>query len=63
MSELVVLKLLDIGFTMAQVGLERQAVMDAANGRLAAGDTPDQVAEYLVTLRNEAQKRAEDAVK
>lgn len=63
MSEIVLLKLLDIGFTLAQVGLERQAVIDAANARIAVGDSPEQIAEYLVTLRDEAQKKAEDAVK
>lgn len=63
MSELVILKLLDFGFTAVQVGLERQAVMDAATARLAAGDSPEQVAEFLVTLRDAAIKKAEDATK
>ena len=63
MTELMILKLLDIGFTVAQVGLERQAVLDAANARLQAGDTPEQVAAFLVKMRDEALAKAEEAVK
>jgi hypothetical protein len=62
-SELVLMKLLDFGLTAAQVGLERQAVLDAAQARLAAGDTPEQVVDYLVQMRDEARKAAEEAVK
>ena len=63
MTEALLLKLLDIGFTAAQIGMERQAVIDAAQARIAAGDSPDEVASYLVNMRNEARKKAEDAVK
>ena len=63
MIELMLLKLIDIGFTAAQVGLERQAVIDAANTRIAAGDTPEQVAAFIVKMRDEAIAKAEEAVK
>ena len=63
MTELVLLKLLDLGFTAAQIGLERQAVLDAATARVAAGDTPEQVAAFLVKMRDEAIAKAEEAVK
>ena len=63
MSEIVILKLLDIGFTAAQIGLERQAVLDAATARVAAGDTPDQLVSFLVKMRDEAIAKAEEATK
>ena len=63
MNELVILKLLDIGFTAAQIGLERQAVLDAATARVAAGDTPEQVAAFLVKMRDEAIAKADSATR
>ena len=63
MTKIVLLKLLDLGFIAAQIGLERQAVLDAATARIAAGDTPEQVAAFLVKMRDEAIARAEEAVK
>lgn len=63
MSEAVLLKLLDFGFTAMSIGLERQAVLDAAAARLAAGDSPEQLAEFLVKMRDEAIAKAEAAVK
>jgi len=59
MNELVMLKLLDFGLTAAQIGLERQAVLDAATARIAAGDTPEQLAAFLVKMRDEAIARAD----
>ena len=61
MSELILLKLLDAGFTAAQFGLERQAVLDAAAARSQAGDSPEQVAAYIVKMRDEAIAKAEKA--
>ena len=63
MTEIVLLKLLDLGFTAAQIGLERQAVLDAATARVAAGDTPEQVAAFLVKMRDEAIAKAEAATR
>jgi hypothetical protein len=62
MTEIVLLKLLDFGFTAAQIGLERQAVLDAATARVAAGDTPDQLVAFLAKMRDEAIAKAEKAV-
>jgi hypothetical protein len=62
MSEIVLMKLLDFGLTALSVGLERQAVLDAAKARLDAGDTPEQVADFLVGLRNEAIAKAQAAI-
>jgi hypothetical protein len=63
MSEAVILKLLDFGLTAAAIGLERQAVMDAAQARIAAGDSPEQVADFLVGMRNEAISKAEESLR
>ena len=62
MTELMLLKLLDLGFTAAQIGLERQAVLDAATARVQAGDTPEQVAAFLVKMRDEAIAKAVAAI-
>lgn len=59
MSEAVILKLLDIGLTAASFGMERQAVLDAATARVAAGDSPEQVADFLVKMRDEALAKAQ----
>lgn len=63
MSEAVLLKLLDFGLTAAAIGLERQAVMDKANAMIAAGKTPDEVAEALVQMRDEAIAKAKESLR
>jgi len=62
MTEIALLKLLDFGLTALSVGLERQAVLDAAKARLAAGDSPEQVADFLVGMRNDAIAKAQAAI-
>ena len=62
MSETALLKLLDFGLTALSVGLERQAVLDAAKARIALGDTPEQVADFLVGMRNDAIAKAQKAI-
>ena len=62
MSEIALLNLLDFGLPALSVGLERQAVLDAAKARIALGDTPEQVADFLVGMRNDAIAKAQKAI-
>ena len=62
MNEAVILRLLDIGLTAASFGIERQAVLDAATARVAAGDSPEQVADFLVNMRDDAIAKAQEAI-
>ena len=54
MSEVAILKLLDMGLTALSVGLERQAILDRVADMQKAGATPEELVEGLRKLRDEA---------
>jgi len=54
MSEVAILKLLDMGLTALSVGLERQAILSKVAEMQKAGATPDQLVEGLRKLRDDA---------
>jgi len=57
MTEIVLWKLVDMALTAFQVGLERQAVVDKVKTMEAEGKTPEQMAEALKAMRDEALKK------
>ena len=63
MTEVAILKLLDIGLTALSVGIERQAILDTVSAKQAEGATPEQIAQELVKMRDEAIAKAEAATK
>ncbi len=62
MTEVAILKLLDLGLMALSVGLERHAILDRVSGLQAQGATPEQIAEALVQMRNEAIAKAQASI-
>ena len=63
MTEALLLRLIDAGFAAAQMKLERDDVQAAARQKYAETGDADAVAVHIITMRNDAKKAAEDAVK
>lgn len=59
MSEAVLLKLIDAALLAASVGLERENIMARVAVLQAEGATPEQIAQALVVMRNQAIADAE----
>lgn len=59
MTEAVILKLIDVALTAAAVGLEREAILDRVRGLQAAGATPEDITQALVTMRDDAIAEAQ----
>ena len=54
MNEAVLWKLADLAITAFQAGLERQVVVDRIKELEAQGKTPDELADALRSMRDEA---------
>lgn len=63
MSEAALLKLLDLGLTALSIGIERQAILDRVAGLQKEGATPEQIAESLRAMRDEAIAKLEASVR
>jgi hypothetical protein len=62
MSEAAVLKLLDLGLTALSVGVEREAILAKVTELQAQGATPEQIADALVKMRDDAIAAAEKTI-
>jgi hypothetical protein len=59
----VIFKVVDIALNLVAVGLERAAVIDAVRAQEEAGKTPDEIADFLKSMRDEALAKAEQATR
>lgn len=62
MKEDALLRLLDMGLLALSVGLERQAILDKVKTMQSQGSTPEQIADALVGMRNEAIAKAQAVI-
>lgn len=62
MNEAALFKLLDVGFTLLQVGLEREAVLARVQKLEQEGATAEQITEALVKMRDEAIDNAQKVI-
>lgn len=62
MTEALLFKLLDIGFTAVSVGLEREAVLTKAREMQNAGSTPEEIADALIKMRDDAIAEAQKQI-
>lgn len=62
MTEAAILKLLDIGLTALSVGIERQAILEKVATMQQAGATPEQIAEGLAKMRDDAIEAAQKTI-
>lgn len=62
MTEVLLLKLLDIGMTAVSVGLEREEVLNKAREMQAAGATAEEIADALVKMRDDAIVEAQKQI-
>lgn len=58
MTEVALLKLLDISLTALSVGLERQAILDKVAELQKGGATPEQLVDGIRKLRDDALAKA-----
>lgn len=62
MLEATMWKVADVAITLFQIGLERDAIVNAIKARQEAGDSPEQVIAYMVATRNAARQHAHDVL-
>ena len=62
-NPVVIYKLIDLALDALAIGLERSVIIDGVRAQEAAGKTPDEIADYLKNLRDEALAKAESAVR
>ena len=62
MLESTMWKVVDVALTLVQIGLEREAIVNAVKAREAAGDSPEQVIAYMTAIRNAAKQHAHDVL-
>jgi len=61
MNEAALLKVLDMGLTALEAGIERQAVLAKVEVMVKAGAGPDEIAAALRTMRDDAIAAADRA--
>ena len=52
MSEVLIYKLLDVGFTLLEMGLSRDAIVAKVKEQEDAGATPAQIDAFIVKMRD-----------
>jgi hypothetical protein len=59
MSEAMIMKLIDVGLTAAAIGLERESILGRVTELQAQGATPEEIADALVRMRDDAINAAQ----
>jgi hypothetical protein len=62
MGEVIVWKLIDIGFDLMVMGMKREEIVNAAKAQQAAGASPEDIALWLQNLRRQKAQEARQAV-
>jgi fatty acid-binding protein DegV len=62
MNEAVLFKLVDLALNAVAIGLERDLIVSKVKEMEANGSTPQQVADALKDMRDQAILRAQDAI-
>lgn len=62
MTDALIYKLVDLAFNALAVGLERDLILTKVKEMESSGATPEQVAEALRGMRDQAIQKAQEAI-